>query len=307
MKNEDRLTRFNEKIAISPRGCWIWQGTTGNVGEGGLFSWDFQKRISARAAAWRLFKGEPSPRVIIMTCESALCVNPEHMRSTDETVRFFAKVDKQDDGCWIWTGAFNEVTGVGSFLADGNHMVTPHTYTMRLQGIEIPRKTVCKHSCGNIRCVNPEHIVMLDADTRFWRFVEKGLPEDVCWEWKGELRRGYGRFDKIPAHRYMYEKLVGPIPEGLQVLHKCDNRKCVNPAHLFVGTPLDNMQDKVAKGRQAKGETDGFAKLTEAQAREIKTLLKQGWKAIDIIRQKGYTRNEVYMISSGNTWRWLEV
>ena len=89
-------------------------------------------------------------------------------------------------------------------------------------------------------------------DARFQAKVELG---PWCWEWRGKrLPRGYGRLSngrrcEVYAHRYAWERVNGPVPEGLLVLHTCDNPGCVNPAHLFVGTFGDNNRDTVAKGR----------------------------------------------------------
>jgi hypothetical protein len=95
---------------------------------------------------------------------------------------------------------------------------------------------------------------------RFWAKVQKG---DGCWLWTGgKFRRGYGafkrrgpdgRFQQQKAHRVSYEWLVGPVPDGLCVLHTCDNPPCVNPAHLFLGTNLDNSEDRRVKGRSRNG------------------------------------------------------
>lgn len=86
---------------------------------------------------------------------------------------------------------------------------------------------------------------------RFEQHVDKS---GECWIWTGPISpSGYGRASrgtkKLRAHRAAYELYVGPITDGLHVLHKCDNPACVNPAHLFLGTHLDNMRDMEAKGR----------------------------------------------------------
>lgn len=86
----------------------------------------------------------------------------------------------------------------------------------------------------------------------FWARANRKGPEE-CWVWTGPTTdKGYGKFKNTTAYRYSYELLVGPVPDRLHVLHRCDNPPCVNPAHLFVGTHQDNMRDKIAKGRGAK-------------------------------------------------------
>lgn len=89
------------------------------------------------------------------------------------------------------------------------------------------------------------------------RFIAKVEKTDTCWNWTGAIRgKGYGAFKYnervLDAHRVSYMIHIGPIPEGLLVCHTCDNRKCVNPAHLFLGTYTDNMQDCIKKGRFCK-------------------------------------------------------
>ncbi len=86
-----------------------------------------------------------------------------------------------------------------------------------------------------------------------------------CWEFDGNISHGYGRLTvdgkRVLAHRYSYEKFVGPILEGLMVCHKCDNPPCVNPDHLFLGTQLDNIRDCIAKGRfNTKPKVDKWEK-----------------------------------------------
>ena len=77
-----------------------------------------------------------------------------------------------------------------------------------------------------------------------------------------------------PAHRKVYEEMFGPIPKGLLVRHKCDNRLCINPEHLELGTFADNMNDMYERGRQARGERSGAHKLKEKEVKEIKAALE---------------------------------
>lgn len=120
----------------------------------------------------------------------------------------------------------------------------------------------------------------------FWSKVDKRGP-DECWEWTGRVcPKGYGYFDrrrgrkckwKERAHRHAWSLVNGEIPKGLHVLHRCDNPKCVNPRHLFLGTHRENMQDKVRKGRQARnthvrGEMQGNAVLTDGEVLLIREL-----------------------------------
>ena len=101
----------------------------------------------------------------------------------------------------------------------------------------------------------------LDPLTNWWSKVSK-RGSDECWLWlAGHDRDGYGKFavglggkqqQHLRAHRFGYEQLAGPIPAGYVVCHSCDNPPCCNPAHWFLGTPLENNDDKVAKNRHAK-------------------------------------------------------
>jgi hypothetical protein len=141
------------------------------------------------------------------------------------------------------------------------------------------------------------------------RFAEKiRLNETTgCWEWTGKQDRyGYGKI-KINAkwtlaHRVAYEMLAGPIPEGLCCLHRCDNPRCVNLDHLFLGTHLDNMKDCTLKGRRPSGERHYKAKLCESQVREIRKLVAGGMMLARVAEAFGVTSSNVRYICSGRTW-----
>ena len=149
---------------------------------------------------------------------------------------------------------------------------------------------------------------------RFWDKVDKTTTPDDCWEWKAVKLKGYGQFwfkDKMAlAHRVSWELSFGPIPNGLNVLHKCDNPSCVNPAHLFLGTPKDNAQDSLKKGRRFipdnRGEKQGRHKLTEPQVREIRRLRASGLTWENLASQFKMSTRGIRTIISGHSWSWLE-
>lgn len=139
---------------------------------------------------------------------------------------------------------------------------------------------------------------------RFWNRVHK---TDGCWEWKAsKVYNGYGRmwFDnkKQRAHRISYQLLIGPIPDGMLVCHKCDNPGCVNPDHLFLGTSADNTRDMDKKGRRVSIYGGGNHKLTWEQVCEIRSKRKEGRTSISLSIEYGISYRHIRDIIHGKYW-----
>jgi hypothetical protein len=152
-------------------------------------------------------------------------------------------------------------------------------------------------------------------EERFWEKVDK-KGENECWNWLAFVHpTGYGKIainrKMYHAHRISWELTNGKIPEGMFVLHKCDNRKCVNPDHLFLGSNKDNMKDMVNKGRgkhpDNRGERHGLHKLTEENVRKIREIYKtKVYTQEEIGNMFGIKRQQVSTIILRKTWGWLE-
>jgi hypothetical protein len=137
------------------------------------------------------------------------------------------------------------------------------------------------------------------------RFMEKVNKTADCWEWTGAVgsSRGYGNFwdgaRYTNAHRWAYVHMVGD-PGDLMVLHRCDNRLCVNPAHLFLGTAMDNTQDMVRKDRHVRGERQGRSKLT---SREVLAIRSDPAPSNVVATRYGISARYARAIRSRVTWR----
>ena len=157
--------------------------------------------------------------------------------------------------------------------------------------------------------------------TRFWAKV---VQSEGCWRWTGSKTSGYGELQRgrrvegrVRAHRASWELHFGAIPDGLLVCHKCDNPECTNPAHLFLGTHLDNVADMVAKGRGAKGdahgsrlhpesvprgERHGCAKLTTSQVEEIRSRPLRHGEQRQFALRFGVSEATISMVVNGMMW-----
>jgi DNA-binding XRE family transcriptional regulator len=131
-----------------------------------------------------------------------------------------------------------------------------------------------------------------------------------CWLWTGYRNEdGYGQIEvngrQRPAHQIALELVGWIVPaEFLQVLHRCDNPPCVNPAHLRIGTAQDDADDRVSKGRQLRGECNGRAKLTQAVVDEIRRLYSAGgWTKSALAKRFGVSDVTIGNIIAGRTWK----
>jgi hypothetical protein len=144
-------------------------------------------------------------------------------------------------------------------------------------------------------------------------FAIKTKPvESGCIEWTGAaLQRGYGLFRvaktrrNILAHRFAWQQKHGEIPDEMYVCHRCDNPKCVNVNHLFLGTPKDNVDDMIAKGRKVNapspGARNGRAKLTEEDVNDIRTF-RHHFSIRQLAYYFGVTPSQIHRIVKGLAW-----
>lgn len=135
-----------------------------------------------------------------------------------------------------------------------------------------------------------------------------------CWNWQGTTRGGYGRLvigsrsdgtrRTVAAHRLAFETWNGLIPEGMEVCHHCDNRRCINPAHLFAGTRQDNIDDRERKGRNVvlKGEMNGNAKLTSVDGVNLRALRNEGVSFDKLAHTFGIAKKTAWQIANRKRW-----
>lgn len=140
----------------------------------------------------------------------------------------------------------------------------------------------------------------------FWSKVNK---TSTCWLWTASTRgKGYGGFHShgvmYAAHRFSWILKHGSVPEGLHVLHRCDNPACVRPSHLFLGTNADNVADKMSKKRHRnlQGEKHPLSKLTDQDVKQIRKLQSEGALHRELAKQFNVTKGTIGFIIRQETW-----
>jgi Pectobacterium phage endonuclease len=221
--------------------------------------------------------------------------------------KFWANTEKTET-CWLWKGKLQGKMPHIQIGSPNNETYEQHSarrVALELVGRPPKPGQVVVSACHNTNCVNPDHHIFGD-EARFWNYVNK---TDTCWLWTGatEHARGHGRFSALlngkmkhyGAHRYAYELQYGPIPEGMVVRHACDVPNCVFYGHLSLGTPDDNVQDMVKRGRQARGETSGKTVLTEEDVKEI----KRTCNLLQFAEEYGVGPHTIYNALTGKWWQ----
>lgn len=148
------------------------------------------------------------------------------------------------------------------------------------------------------------------VEERFWEKVDKNGPAG-CWVWThSRSKKGYGQLSgphrghkPFQAHRLSWEMHTGPIPAGLMVCHRCDNPPCVNPDHLFLGTPKNNTDDRDAKNRVRHGDRHPYAKLTTKRVAIIRRRSAAGVSRKALAAKFGVSVDSIRRVVIGAGWK----
>lgn len=146
---------------------------------------------------------------------------------------------------------------------------------------------------------------MANTSNTVVKFEQNFEKNDGCWEWRGiTWATGYGRFHFAnkdwKAHRLAWSLYVGSLKKEDCLLHRCDNRLCVNPDHLFIGTRADNNLDKTKKNRQSKGEMVNTAKLTNEKVKEIRASSES---TAELSEKYGVSYDHINKVKRKEVWK----
>lgn len=220
---------------------------------------------------------------------------------------------KSESGCWEWEGYtdsrnnnpliyfYNKKT-----KKYGIYSVRKHMFSI-FNKISLGKRERVIDKCGNVCCVNPEHLLESSPKNLFLSHIEKDY-KTGCWNWTAsKTKDGYGNFGsgKGHAHKFSYQTFIGKVPKGMDVCHTCDNRACCNPNHLFLASHLENMKDMVKKKRSKRGENAASSKLTEKEVLKIRKLLENELPMTEIANKFNVTPTTIRAIKAKKNWAWL--
>lgn len=245
-------------------------------------------------------------------------------RKAHTTVGHFERefVPEPNTGCWLWLGKTDK--GGYGYKNANYRSVRAHRHAWVLYRGQIPEGHEIRHTCGVRLCVNPEHLVAVEAlntptvEALKKRFERAYIPEPNtgCWLWTGKLRsNGYGVMIhdgiEIPATRISWLLADGASPPtDLEACHRCDTPACVNPDHLFLGTPMENIHDCWRKGRGSVNarRKDGSRprSLKPHEVLEIRAKHAAGASTQTLAEEYGMTRTNMRFIVTRKTWGYLQ-
>jgi hypothetical protein len=221
-----------------------------------------------------------------------------------------------ENGCFVVDSQKPDKTGYVKVSINGKREgVHRHIYRECFGNLQ-DNETV-RHSCGNYKCVNPEHLFKGEGGEAFTKLnksrakkIEFKVDNNDCFIITSHVgnETGHTKFVKngkrVHIHRHIYEECFGEIPKGMVIRHTCDNGRCINPEHLIIGTQRDNIQDMMDRDRNAFYKN---SKLNIEKVKEIKMRLKNGEKPKDIFADYGVSKQTIEYIQKGKTWKHVEV
>jgi hypothetical protein len=231
--------------------------------------------------------------------------------------RLVEGIDRRENNeCWNWTKRTNQAGRPIATIEEtvnGKRTVTTMYIQHYILEQHLGRSIETRYIdpvCGNPLCCNPEHLQERNFENRFWNNTVSN--ENGCWEWQGATHKktGYGIItldgEARTTHTVSYEQANGAIPDGLFVLHRCNNRVCINPEHLYIGTHDDNMRD-MANAGSTKGAKNPNAVLNDSNVKEIRKLINSKMITYaDIAKRYSVKRQTIKDIALGRTWSWLK-
>ena len=308
---------FENYYCVEPNtGCYLWIVDLDSKNQYGIFNLG-GIIIGAHRLAYELYKSEiPAGLQICHKCDVMRCVNPDHL--------------------WLGTKKDNakDASSKGFMIGEKNGSVKLN----EAQVVEIlnSRKEFSQKQLAEKYKVSASCIQAI-LDGRTWKHLNNGVAPfciptynqsnrkfldrfntsfdktNDCWNWNAELNvNGYGviRIGKtmILAHRLSFQLFKSNLINGMFVCHSCDNRKCVNPNHLWLGTHQENMNDALEKGRlDNKGENNGRSKFKKEDIINIINLFKTGTTTHELAIKFNTTQTYIIHILIGRVWKSIEI